>query len=423
MRARFALLVPFVVAVIILMIWMLDERPHSQFERTGSLSGPIPFSGPVHREPSPVAVTPSASTHGVPPVTLTSPGHKHNLSLPTKDVIVRSVYWDNRHRDGHKGASVFMIEILRTALERRSIVGCKVGSNFTRTLGTRPVHNVAWVHQRHPECTYDMAMIDCYDVVAENGSSAYIYYKLNSTAVIAIESERPLFIPAPRVPPRKGKASTVMACTVVYGTPPLMEHWLRYQRTIGIDHVYIIAEESFKEAGNLEKNSLKEMMRSGYLSVEIWKPYLTSKEIFYHSQMLGYEDCIYRFQGTYDYLMATDPDIFDVLLVPGQPFIHYYAEKWCSKGSCVFKLIQYFYDCGISDVGADGNVTAHLLSNKHFDRREGKSGHKISAVVDIGIHLAFGILPGYDRVKIPPKKAYWAHIASGYAKMLPGGKC
>ena len=112
--------------------------------------------------------------------------------------------------------------------------------------------------------------------------------------------------------------------------------------------------------GNLEKSLLKEMMRSGYLSIEFWTPHLTSQEIFYHSQMLGLHLPISR--NLYDYVMAIDVDIFYVLLLPGEPYIQYYAEKWCSVGTCTFDLIQYFYDCGIDDVGPDGNVTAHLLS-------------------------------------------------------------
>ena len=214
-----------------------------------------------------------------------------------------------------------------------------------------------------------------------------------------------------------------MACTIVYGTPPLMDHWLRYQRTIGVDYVYVIADESFRDAGNLEKSPLKEMVESGYLLLEIWIPYLTSMEVFYHSQMLGYEDCIYRFQGTYDYVLATDPDIFPVHLVPGQPYIHYYAERFCSKGSCRFKLHQYFAQCGIDDVGADGNVTAHVQSKKYFLRVEGKSGHKLSAVLDIGIHMGFTLINGYHLVDVPASESYWAHVEGGYDNKMPGGSC
>ena len=70
-------------------------------------------------------------------------------------------------------------------------------------------------------------MIDCFDVSAENGSRAYISFKpFNSTTIVAVESERPLFIPAPHVPPRNNKTITVMACALIYSTPPVLDNWL-----------------------------------------------------------------------------------------------------------------------------------------------------------------------------------------------------
>ena len=340
---------------------------------------------------------------------------------PEKVIIVRSVYWDNRSRENIGSVHVFLVEISRSV--KRSVVGCQIGTSRTTDFKVVPLANMGWVHATFPnKFTHDMAMINCFKLSGENGSRAYIHYK-NATTVLSVESERPLFIPAPRVPPSVGKTSTVMACAVVYGTPPILDHWLRYQRTVGIDHIYLVAEDSFRDSGYLEKSPVKEMMRSGYLSIEFWTPHLTSQEIFYHSQVLGYEDCIYRYQQTYDYVMATDVDIFYVLLLPGQPYIQYYAEKWCSVGSCVFELIQYFRDCGFGEVGPDGNVTAHLLSYKSFKRPEGKSGHILSAVVDIGIHKSCVILAGYGTVEVPVKAAYWAHVSGGFNDRLPGGKC
>ena len=117
-------------------------------------------------------------------------------ALPTKDVIVRSVYLDNRPRNGHKSACVFMVEILRTALAKKSVVGCQVGSSKTTNLSIRPLCNLDWVHQTHPECTYDMAMIDCFDLKADNGSRAYTSSTKKMTLVLLLlnRNDRYLFL-------------------------------------------------------------------------------------------------------------------------------------------------------------------------------------------------------------------------------------
>ena len=397
----------FVVCIVIMLATLLLETK----KLTRVYSGPICSVPLLNDVPSIPALNLS--------VLLVSPE-----SLTTKDLIIRSVYLDSRPRGGHDSACVFMAEIHKHVLAKKSIVSCTVGSTSTTDFKVRVVKNSYWVHKNHPECKHEQVMIDCFDVSAENGSRAYISFKqFNSTTVVVVESERPLFIPAPHVPPRNNKTVTVMACALIYGTPPVLDNWLRYQKTIGVDHVYLIAEKSFGDAGNLERSPLKEMIRGGYISVEIWTPYLTAFEIFYHSQMLGYEDCIYRFQGTYDYAFTYDPDLFFVPLVIGELSIQYYAERLCSKGSCTFRQIQYFLDCGVSKVGADGNVTAHLLSKKYFNRHEGRGLHKLHASVDVGIHSALKLRPGYVMKSVPASLAYVAHISPGYAEKLPGREC
>ena len=86
-------------------------------------------------------------------------------------------------------------------------------------------------------------------------------------------------------------------------------------------------------------------------------------------------------------------------------------------------MLSYFLDCGISKVGTDGNVTAHLLSKKYFSGRDGRGLHKLHASVDIGIHEANELMPGYVTKNIPASLAYLAHITPGYAEKLPGRQC
>ena len=47
--------------------------------------------------------------------------------FPFKDVLVRSVYYDDRPRDGHRNASVFITLIRKNVTDNNLIVGCQVG--------------------------------------------------------------------------------------------------------------------------------------------------------------------------------------------------------------------------------------------------------------------------------------------------------
>ena len=60
-----------------------------------------------------------------------------------------------------------------------------------------------------------------------------------------------------------------------------------------------------------------------------------------------------------------------------------------------------------------GNLTASLRSQKHIERSEDKSAHQIRAVVDVGVHTALELMPGYKISYVPKKMAYFAHLRRG----------
>ena len=106
-------------------------------------------------------------------------------------------------------------------------------------------------------------------------------------------------------------------------------------------------------------------MDDGFVSVEVWTRWLESDiQIRYHSQLIAYDDCIYRFLGTYDYVFMVDTDDFFVPMVPGEPTIHYYITNWChNSDTCELTWERHYPDCGVGKVGKDGNVTAKLSSH------------------------------------------------------------
>lgn len=348
----------------------------------------------------------------------------------SKDIVFRSAYFDSRPRHGHTNASVFILEVRKTVLD--FISGCSVGGNVAQDFQVRSCNNNRFHHRSHPQLTHDQVMLDCFDLPVKNGSRAFVMYTANASAWlsrkrighqrnpgevgIAVESEQPLFIPPP---PKLGqmlgqRALKIAVCAaVLYDSPPFLSDWLRYQRVIGVDHVHIIGEESFQMSGGLN-GYFRRAVREGYVTLEVWHPWLSECETRYHSQMVAYEDCIYRLRGTYDYIFMLDVDDFFVPLVKGQPKLSYYVKKWCHQGSCTFQWTEFYPDCGLKDiVSKDGNVTNLLTFSVHNERIEGKSLHKLSAILDAGIHRPAALMDGYTKTMVPQNQAYVAHIRKG----------
>ena len=354
-----------------------------------------------------------------------------NVSL-TRDVIVRSVYFDGRHRDGHKNASVFLVEVRMTILEEKGIVGCAVGGHVGTDFKILPLKlNVGWVHKHLPELTHDTIMVNCFDLPVQNGSAAYIMYRkhINESAVVTcVYSEYPLILPAPPGNANPKWGFTVAVCAAMtYGRPPLFTEWLQYQKALSVDHVHIMAEDSFVTSVVVENEALKLAIEEGYVSVDVWKPWLNQRQVFYHSQALAHEACLYRLLGVYSYIMLVDLDEFFIPRVPGQKALHYYAQKCCrygtSCGSCLFREFMYFPDCGLNGtVDEDGNITAKLVSYVNVEQPAvGKSIHIPAAILDVGCQRAEVFVKGYRRSWFPMEQAYVAHIRRG--RKPPDGKC
>lgn len=123
--------------------------------------------------------------------------------------------------------------------------------------------------------------------------------------------------------------------------------------------------------------------------------------------------CVYRFRGTYDYVFVLDSDdFFNPVLKDHQ--IHFYVKNYChenSIGSCAFKWVLYYPDCGLkSGPIEDGNVTSRLKSSKADVLIYTKSLHKTSALLDATFHYAAALMLGYKTVFVPMDVAYVAHV-------------
>ena len=108
------------------------------------------------------------------------------------DLVVRSVYFDDRPRGGHKNVIVFLIEVRKTILTRGVIVGCEVGNLISTQVKVHRININGWVGEyvdEKPFLSHTMALVDCYNLPAQNGTSATLHCK-------RIQSQKAMVVPA-----------------------------------------------------------------------------------------------------------------------------------------------------------------------------------------------------------------------------------
>ena len=349
------------------------------------------------------------------------------LTVLSKTIVVRRAYFDYRKRDGHENAVVFIMEVKRS-ITSKMFTGCRVGGRESSKVRFRYAEQYDFaIKTKH--VTKNVALIDCYDVHGvKDGDPVYLIvdsFKVGYAVMRRgeVKSQQNLVVPFRRN--FNNSAPTVVTCiaTVRLGeiSPSddgVLYNWLRYQKTIGVDHVHMIAEDTFISAGGMENSYIQDAVKENYLSVDFWPRWFNETEIYHSSQHLAYNDCLYRFMGAYDYVVFADSDDFFVPMKPSKS-IKTYLKKWCSgkTATCRFQCYQFYPDCGWNpkSVGADGNLTAtmHYLKTTTLAEYKAKSGHQVLALVDAGVHRAMALMPGYKQTAVPFKEAYFAHLRKG----------
>ena len=342
-------------------------------------------------------------------------------NFSTQDLIVRAAYFDDRPRGNHRNSTVLLVEVRISIPKQNRIVGCAVGEYATTSKDYFGIHTLklmGWVHVHVPDLSHDTVFVDCFDLPVKNGSRAFVLYKHSTEdcTLTCVESERPLMIPAPyRAPAKDHKFSVALCCAPIFGTPVLLTEWLHYQKTLAFDHVQLLVDDSFVKAGGLENKELKQGMQEGFVTMDVWKPWLNEYQVYYYSQILAHEDCIYRLRGTYDYVILLDADEFFTPRVVNETEIHYYVKRCCSDkscGSCHFQELMYYPDCGMKGkVGEDGNITSQLhIGIKYI---KGSLYIVLQLLWRQAVKKGYELIRGYKFVEFPLQLAYVAHVRMG----------
>ena len=235
-----------------------------------------------------------------------------------------------------------------------------------------------YVHDGKPHFLYEEYIVECYDIPMANGSIAFVLFKIaTNSPVYAAISEFPLIFPAPRVQPTGKYDFSVVTCTEAHNNKVTwLQEFIRYQNTIGVDHVHVNILDTFIKDGGLkallEDPQVAKGVAEGYVTLTVWKDLVEkSNDIYSFAAILRKLDCVYRFRGTYDYAFLLDSDDFFNPVEAGKSELKHYIQNWCHDrfaGSCMFSWYHYFPEaCGMRNEAAnDRNVTRLLKIIQHL---------------------------------------------------------
>eukprot|EP00731_Ephydatia_muelleri_P039273 Em1323g1a len=259
-----------------------------------------------------------------------------------------------------------MIEVAKPLLNRHLIVGCGVGGYNSSTFKVHPLNINGWVGKyldERPALTHTMATVDCFNLPPNiaNGSKATISYRtIHGGEVLGVVSERPLVLSETTA----SRPCKIAAClAVAYGRPPFLDNWLRYQKSIGVTHVHVIAEPSFVSEGASAKPLAKRTQRSRRGPVRNGL-------------------CLWTFGN------RTLPAASISTTIP---------SSWLTTTASI--------------------VLPHC--RRRCPSRSAFTG--CAGVVEVGIHDARELVPGFETVEVPTWEGYVAHLRKH--RLPSDGKC
>lgn len=365
--------------------------------------------------------------------------HSRNLNDPTlikgyplsRDVVIHSVHYDDRSRDGHQSIILFLVDVKLNIFDKNWITKCGSEKQTTDNFKLHKDYEDKLMHgffgpKPYP---YEDLVLECYDIDFDIGDHGFLWYTIDGAtdedSLFVTSSEEPIVIPAPRVNPTEGYSISIMTCTKIHnhGAPYIAE-FLRYQETVGIDHVYVTVLDNFIKDGGLQKLLNEDLyvrnaIKRNYITFGIWREWYEDKDIYTHATSLEQMDCYYRHRGTYDYVFVLDTDDFFNPFTPGVINVKDYVMKWCrgsNVGSCAFRWITYYPEaCGLTskEKPIDGNITKLLKSHANTLMGNRKSIHLTNALVDCSFHDAKCngcLIKGYKVIEVPQNSAYVAHL-------------
>ena len=349
-----------------------------------------------------------------------------NVQFPvSKSLVLFDAFFDSRGRNSHENITMIFLVASKVMFEQKKVTGCGVGDTVANAFNLRYVQEDHLMHGwlGKNKFKYEQLALECYDVPVTPGERAFVIFNAGQNETAVIHTANPVVFPAPRVTPSGPHNFSVLVCTKVHNKGvSWFPEFLRYQKTLGVDHIHLqvldkfITDEGFQDSVAKDSFFVK-LHKEKFMSLQLWNEWYNDEDWYVHGTILMYLDCLYRFRGTYDFITLMDTDDFFTVRAPGMTYKDMIA-KYCmgaTTGSCSFKWLWYFPGiCGMAGkVAKDGNVTAAIKFHQPEDTQGNlKSIHRSTAVLDSSFHDArcdTCLLEGYKVVHVPPHIAYAAH--------------
>ena len=326
-------------------------------------------------------------------------------SSPSKDDVVPfSAYFDRRAHGSFHNATVVLIAVARH-LRPKISVGCEIDGKIASHILFRDTDVSGWINDRF-KLTHTDCILYCYDMEVNRNSAVSVIYK-QSGKLWSMPVRTAVVIPDVNL-----VKDSVMVCATGYGQPDYLDQWLVYQQSIKVQFIHLNVHESFLT--NLYKSSmLRNLTKTGYVEILVWKEYLNSSQVYYYSQTFKYMDCLYRYQNEYRFMMLVDFDEYFIPFTAGMDV--YSLAQWGFKqeniGSILLKAKRYY--CKVkndTESLINGNIT-DLYDTTRFipgDKEPGKSIFLMQTIMELHAHRADFFFPPYKQLKV--NNCYIAHF-------------
>ena len=269
-----------------------------------------------------------------------------------------------------------------------------------------------YIHKLSPSLTHDEVIIFCYDLqLLSSKARPFITYRNAYNYPVHVETKIDI-VTNNRVKTPNFNNPRILVCAVqIVGTEWLSEEWIQYHKTLGFDFIHLYTAQSNSSLENNHRN---------FLHIDPWQSTLGG-EIHLESQSLQSMDCLYRYQGLFQYVLVYDTTDYFVPMISNKfnmkDYIEVIFDHMHNIGSALLRRVVYNIDDSCQFKTLFHNMTIHanissILGSQEFKELGAltKGIHKISAAREITPQKAASLMPGYTIEMVSPDIAYIVHI-------------